>query len=139
MRGQLGVEFFLVASLFAVLLLWSINFAGTLQQNSGKASVKTQERQLAVDLVRVACSAYAHNSNLTFLLPCVSRGSSEAVNISAFNSSSLNVSSESGWVVENSPCVVNASFFSACSAGNGGYACAWPRGAFAQIDFGACS
>lgn len=137
-RAQISIEAFLVFSLLALVVIWLANFSGVFSDSAYSSSLLSQQRAVAASVASLAGQVCVTKSNVSYQLPCLSRGSPAAVLISSANSSLLTVSSSAGSVSIATPCVLNVSYAYSCSS-EGEWACILHKNSFAQLVGGRCS
>ncbi len=123
MRGQSSAELLLVFALFTVMFLWVANFASVYSANTLASGLIVQQGQAARDIASLAGTACMYSLNLSYQLPCLTRGAPEPANITAASSNYVNISTSAGSVSEYSACRLNASLVSTCSNGYGDWVC----------------
>ncbi|MEK6924166.1 MAG: hypothetical protein AABW54_02925 [Candidatus Micrarchaeota archaeon] len=122
-RGQVSLEFFLIIALFLVFALWLYNFHGVFAEGVYSSGLAYQQRMVASSVARLAGAACLNGLNLSFQLPCLSRGAPVPFKVLAHNSSRVSVSTLEGDAVGLSACRVEADFVAGCSGGVGEWAC----------------
>lgn len=119
-RGQISIEFFLVLSLFALLLYW-FNYSSVVAKDSfGGSSFLVQQKFLAKDLAASANAACAWQEKTTVFLPCLKAGNAEKpfeVNASGNRLMVYSLGSPQKTVSVETVCSLNQTLLRLCGQG----------------------